>query len=401
MKHLIIHSIGPITDADIRLKQVNVIIGPQSLGKSTVLKVASYCTWVEKRIELRQQADEFFENDGFFNQLVTFHKMEGYFSPESSIFYESDYLQFSYSHLERKFSFHWKEKRWTYRRPKITYIPAERNLVAVIPNWFEISLEKNNIRNFMTDWETARRATTSQLEVLNLNVAYRYESASKTDIVRIQNGDMMSLNNVSSGLQALIPLFVHLKYLNTALYDSEMARKISGDWADETFQDILYEELFTKQGRTKAVETVLVDDGKGGKNLTFVRFGRRFGSKQYLFSKNEDIDDYEKLLNQYLLTDHCEVFLEEPENSLFPPTQMRLTNWLLGMTTGGKTNTLFIATHSPYVLSALLEKKTDIGLFFNHEEGGGIKVNTASAEDCQAIYDYGVDAFFNIENLGE
>lgn len=48
MKHLIVKHIGPLDKIDIELKKVNVIIGPQSSGKSCVLKLACYCTWVEK-----------------------------------------------------------------------------------------------------------------------------------------------------------------------------------------------------------------------------------------------------------------------------------------------------------------------------------------------------------------
>ena len=56
MKRVIIHNFGPIKDADISLKDVNVVIGEQSIGKSCVLKVACFCTWVEKRIEIEQNA---------------------------------------------------------------------------------------------------------------------------------------------------------------------------------------------------------------------------------------------------------------------------------------------------------------------------------------------------------
>ena len=54
MKHIKIRCLGPIKEADIELKRINVPIGPQSSGKSCVLKTACYCTWVEKRIELTQ-----------------------------------------------------------------------------------------------------------------------------------------------------------------------------------------------------------------------------------------------------------------------------------------------------------------------------------------------------------
>ena len=59
MKHLIVKHIGPLDQIDIELKKVNVIIGPQSSGKSCVLKLACYCTWVEKRIELTQKPEYF------------------------------------------------------------------------------------------------------------------------------------------------------------------------------------------------------------------------------------------------------------------------------------------------------------------------------------------------------
>ena len=58
MKHLVIRNLGPLHEADIELKRINVIIGSQSSGKSCVLKTACYCTWVEKRIELTQSADK-------------------------------------------------------------------------------------------------------------------------------------------------------------------------------------------------------------------------------------------------------------------------------------------------------------------------------------------------------
>ncbi len=40
MKHLLIHNLGPLKEADIELKRINVIIGSQSSGKSCVLKTA-------------------------------------------------------------------------------------------------------------------------------------------------------------------------------------------------------------------------------------------------------------------------------------------------------------------------------------------------------------------------
>ena len=109
----------------------------------------------------------------------------------------------------------------------------------------------------------------------------------------------------------------------------------------------------------------------------------------------------QNIIFQYLITDHCDIFLEEPEANLFPPTQSRLVEWLLDMTKEEQPSNLFIATHSPYILNAFLEKQNiDITLLYTRTTEGQITVKTATDQDFQDFYDYGVDAFFNIETLG-
>ena len=41
------------------LKRINVVIGPQSAGKSCILKIACFCAWAEKRIQLEQGKNDF------------------------------------------------------------------------------------------------------------------------------------------------------------------------------------------------------------------------------------------------------------------------------------------------------------------------------------------------------
>lgn len=50
MSRLIIKNIGPIKDVDIKLNKVNVFIGQQSSGKSTIAKIISFCSWLEKKV---------------------------------------------------------------------------------------------------------------------------------------------------------------------------------------------------------------------------------------------------------------------------------------------------------------------------------------------------------------
>lgn len=399
MKRLIIRNLGALKDVDISFSQVNVIIGPQSLGKSTILKVASYCTWLEKRIELTQDAGSYAQGDLFIRDLVEFHKLSGYIKPATYIEYESDFMKFSYDHAQKSFHFDWKEKRWEYLRPKVSYIPSERNLVAAIPNWYEVSMGRNNIRSFMTDWEMARQATLEELAILNLDITYHYEAEGKKDKVLSHQSHTLDFTNTSSGLQSLIPLLVHLNYLYTTQYQVEKDKKIKGDWENDNLLNIIYRDLFRSTGRTKP-KIKQIDNGRGEKVSVPVYVRSIIGNIPLRFSEKEDAKECERIYEKFLMTSHNEVFLEEPENNLFPPTQDSLVKWLLDKTLDERPNTLYVATHSPYVLSSFLEEKDiPLSLFFVYERDGESLVKSATDEEIREIYDYGIDAFFNLENL--
>lgn len=351
MKHLVIHNLGPLKEADVELKHINVIIGSQSSGKSCVLKTACYCTWVEKRIELTQTSDFFAKDGNFLKELERFHKLKGYIKPDTFISYESDYMAFSYDNATNTFKFEWKEGRWNYRRSKVTYIPAERNLVAAIPNWFQVKFADDNIRDFMADWETARQATQEDLTVLNLGVSYHYDANTKSDRVKVSDDVTLDFTNTSSGLQSVIPLFVHLSHITKIRHDRI-----------ESFANLQENSI--------------------------------------LLAKLDE-EDKKDVYTNYVHTHHCDIFLEEPEANLFPPTQSNLVEWLLNKTKGDHSSNLFIATHSPYILNAFMEKPDiDMALLYTRATDGLMMVKVATEQDFQDIYDYGVDVFFNIETLG-
>ena len=159
MPHLRIKNIGPIKYADIELNKVNVIMGPQSSGKSTINKIACYCSWVEKKISLDQSFDYFLKEGVFIEELARFHKLTGYFKETSEIEYHSETINLKYIYKDKEPVINWKNQ-FGYKRIKLSYIPAERNIVSMISDWKEVSLPNNNIRNFMADWNNARKIFT-------------------------------------------------------------------------------------------------------------------------------------------------------------------------------------------------------------------------------------------------
>ena len=71
----------------IELKRMNVILGLQSSGKSTMLKVACFCDWMERQIVLTQDPNRYCKPDFFVHNLETFHKLEGFWQDDSYIRY--------------------------------------------------------------------------------------------------------------------------------------------------------------------------------------------------------------------------------------------------------------------------------------------------------------------------
>ena len=376
MRHIIIRNFGPLVEADVFLNKINIIVGPQSAGKSCLLKTACFCNWVEKRIQLSQNPDDFRNNGVFENKLVEFHKLYGYIKEDSYIEYENDSMKFSYSWKTKAFDFSWKkEGRWNYVCPKISYIPAERNIVAAIPNWFEVSMKNDNIRNFMKDWQEARSVMTEDMPILNLGVSYRYDKSNNMDKVNVGDGVVLDFTNTSSGLQSLIPLLVHLEFLYNGRFNSEQSKNISRILEEEILRSAIFNEM-----SNKAL--------KGGKNL---------------FHLHDNDKMAQSIFKNFTSMKVTEIFLEEPEQNLFPPTQGVLAYRLIDWARDERGGFLFVATHSPYIVTSFLEKDNmnDISLFFNKEtENGKYTVRTATEREVQELYDYSIDVFHNLESLG-
>lgn len=77
-RHLILRNFGPVGEANMHLDQNNIIIGMQSSGKSCVLKMACYCAWVEKRLELAQKQNGFGKGTAFIDIMDDYYKVSSY-----------------------------------------------------------------------------------------------------------------------------------------------------------------------------------------------------------------------------------------------------------------------------------------------------------------------------------
>lgn len=312
MRHLIIRNFGPISEIDINLKRVNVIIGPQCSGKSTVLKVACFCDWMERQIEISQDPNYYCNPSFFVKNLVTFHKLEGFMQENTYISYANDALSFEYDAQKGNCKFSWGRgnRRWNYKRTKIAYIPSERNLVAAIPNWYQVSMENNNILDFMKEWEFARKTFKNKENIICLPFAYKYNTTNKTDNIIMPNGQELNLTNASSGLQSLTPLYIMIKCLTGGFY-KEKHIKVE----DSMLRDSL-EQIVTKEcgAMTKEKQQKIVDN----------------------------------IMTPY----RTDMYIEEPEAHIFPSTQKDFVYSLVSLLNGKTKHSCVIATHSPYIMTS-------------------------------------------------
>jgi len=301
-----IRNIGPIKEVpEITLNSVNVFMGPQSSGKSTIAKIISYCTWVEKDVATSQSLKEYDGTTRFKDELESFHKIRGYFRADSYIRYQSDVVEIVWENVSCRTE--WGDI-WSYKHSKIAYIPSERNMV-ILPEARRVELGNTNVRSFLFDWFTACEKC-SDLPILNLGVNYHYVEVKEEDHIRGGEGDSkydVLLSNASSGLQSLTPLLVMIEYLTKWIYEEKTPS---------------YEQ---KQKLGMFVST---------------------------FSGLSS-DQLKKLYQSFFETNNSQFIIEEPEMNLFPETQRDLVYHLLNKCLEREGNRLTITTHSPYILYAL------------------------------------------------
>lgn len=325
MKHLTIRNIGALVNVNITLSKINLIIGPQSTGKSCILKIASFCAWLEKSISLNQNVRNFLTREFIDAHLLAFHNLQGYINEDSFFEYETDIMKFSFSFKENEHQFNWKDNgRWDYKRNKIAYIVAERNVLSVIPNWFEIDFPNNSIRYFMKEWQNARNnnGENKQIPILNTGIDYKYDKEKGADRVILSNGKELSLLNASSGLQSLVPLFVFIDYISKDIFKLD----IQSIKDQDAKANLLYQ---------------LKENHPSGEFISINNHGVSIAS-----------DDLNYIVENFTKYNHSDIYLEEPEENLFPKTQRDLVNWLAEIVNGERNHSLFIATHSPYIMSA-------------------------------------------------
>lgn len=400
MRKITVRNVGPIKDAQLELKKINILIGQQSTGKSTLAKIACYCSWVEKEISIAQSPAEFEAENYFADNLTEFHKLSGYLSKQSVIAFTSEVLSFEYAN--NSFSFHWNEGRLNYKRRKTLYIPAERNIVSVIPNWFEVNLGFNNTRSFLADWETVRKYFSKEkpLPILDIGKYYHRASDNSDHIITKDNKDIL-MESASSGLQAMVPLQALIQYYGDNYYNDDLKRKESNVNIQQKMYR-LYENILHQLLNTLSNEEIAAWESKRNeiiKENNDISLLSEEVRRSLIFPNPEIESQYNRIASQFRYPSSTAFFIEEPELNLYPITQYKLVNTIVKMV-NDMNHTLFITTHSPYILTSLnnLIYAGEIGKQHQKETEQVIPQNLWINKDYVSAWKINADTYM-LENL--
>lgn len=195
---ILIQQFGPITKAEVAIKDINIFIGTTSSGKSTVAKLISIFQTLVSRSTLSFRD---------FTKLLADYNIDFRIAPDTLIRYQRDQLSIELNGKNITFQGS-VEKSSSVLAP--IYIPAERVFFSTISQSIfglmssNISLPKWII-DFGARFEQARNSL-KKLPVDFLKADYEYDDS--TDYIQLRNSIKIKLSQASSGLQSVIPLLL-------------------------------------------------------------------------------------------------------------------------------------------------------------------------------------------------
>lgn len=326
-----IQNVGPLKDTgEIPIQRVTLILGPQGAGKSTLMKILCYCRWVEKVIIRDPDQLKWYKTyKHFYKSLREFYRLpKEFFSPQSSIIYRGDVITISWTGKGNQNAVITvgKASNKLQHNPKLAFVPAERNLVSAVQNIDRSyrSSSSDVLFNFIFELEEAKRGYTKEnkLPLSIMPELFYYTNQEKENLIWYEaESRTIDAFYVASGIQSAFPLDVISSYLH----------------------DVIGTRLSLSASQILLRMMSLVSAGK---------------------KVPEDIETRLEKMERELQYSSMQLYIEEPEQNLFPEAQRNLMLRLLQTMSWVKekekeiwehpyASSLVFTTHSPYLLSVL------------------------------------------------
>lgn len=321
MSKILIKNFGPIKDGYLEnegwmdINKVTVLIGNQGSGKSTVAKLISTFSWIEKALYKQIiKKTEVTRKSKFQNYFCEYQNLKNYFKKETEIQYKGVAYNFNYQNGRLSVE---EIKGSKYLLPKIMYVPAERNFVSAVSQPEKLKYLPKTLYTFLEEYERAKNELVDSLELPINNLKFSYDSKTKVSSIFNENYDL-PLYEASSGLQSSIPLFLVSKNL------AEGIDRISNN-------SISKESVQEMQTLRVRILSILKNDKISDE------------------IRNQAIE----LLSSVTKNDCFINVVEEPEQNLYPLSQKNILFSLLNFNSKNTGNKLIMTTHSPYLINYL------------------------------------------------
>ena len=309
----------------ISFPRYTIFIGDQGTGKSTVAKLFSTFSWLEKAFIRRNYEPKTFNLDSLITLLDNQCLPKEYIDESTEI----EYIGHAYSVCLNKRKVRIKlHSDCGYRCPKIVYFPSERNILSVLDNPLSVDNLPLMVKMLASEFFNASRKVERRKRELFAKYKIEFDPDSrKSYIIDPKGKNTVVLSMSSSGLQSIAPLLVVSDYLSN---------EIKEDFLDK---------LKRENGNIREVALTSVF---GSSVEAKLRFFLDSGLKDGLL--NEEIDYLKETLGKYVNSCLWQI-VEEPEQNLYPTSQVEVVKKLIDNT--GTEGKLVLTTHSPYILSVI------------------------------------------------
>lgn len=332
MSKIKIQNFGPIKgglvndNGWLEINRVTVFIGNQGSGKSTVAKLISTLTWLEKAL-VRGDFTSGEISEDIIIRHCSYQKIDTYFRHDTLFEYHGNAYIITYKSGNATARMN-SEKGYAF--PKIMYVPSERNLVGSVRNIGKLKGLPSTLYTFADEFFEALENMEGQMQLPINNAVLEFESLTK--VVKINGNDYSTeLPIASSGFQSFVPLFLVTNYLAKSL-----TRK----------QDLSRNNLsIDEERRLERMVRDLMNDPILSDDIKRIRL-RQLSAQR----------DYSAFIN----------IVEEPEQNLFPSSQRNALNSLLSSNNSNNNNKLVMTTHSPYLINYLTLSVKAYSIFNKH-----------------------------------
>lgn len=165
----------------------------------------------------------------------------------------------------------------------------------------------------------------------------------------------IALGAASSGLQSIVPMVVMLRYY-TGEYFHSFEEKTSFDLDSKTKnrQKKLVDELVIKRINPE------FNNVDRRKLIMAINDGLHNGNTEY----RKLFESYQEAFKRLTVPSKTIFIIEEPEQNLYPSTQMSFLDMLISLCQGNCGHEFLLTTHSPYILNQLnlLVRRNDAGV---------------------------------------